>query len=578
MTPLLPRYDSSEFFDWFDPSSALKYFDRGEEVFDDSLGDSWRLFEVFNRSSPRDWVSPIQLAVGVCGDAESDHKNCSEACSRQSDMFDSWVLIRHCLTLASLSLAGESFSGLEESSIDLVNDALHYFSVQDATEFPGELILNQTFECALASCQTDAGECRMKELNSSYIVDGRVHWNIMADSLTKMCEGIEVNVNSDVAGPGVLILYFIQMGKALYAWAYIVLPKIFNAMAAFTRFLGRILHSFGFKRGIIANRHSISKRLEKTNLAHATSTFLVEFHEAQCFFVISIEIALLYSGSRASSSGSTNRVALLLFSNLLSIFACVGAWPILLTQASLRRSHLDSFYYLTLSTVAMALAFATSHKAVYPDIDESHKLFAGQNMISECGNNTSLRSFCLTSGDTSIESIMLLSASGIRYLFLLISLFWFPKLLELSAKITWLHKKPKPATEQQRKATCLARGVLVGIAIIFFLATDGIAMAFIVYSLYDLHNIRLELDLGDWGVGQVIAVLVWAPVTSKYLYLIMFGVEKGFVYRLSRAFMVVKRPIGIESDDEEYTAPVPKPGVEPDGTPLMPVDRNTAGW
>ncbi|RSM05202.1 hypothetical protein CEP52_006401 [Fusarium oligoseptatum] len=538
--PLFPRYESSDLFRWFEPAFHQKNFFSAEDIFTNSLTVSWRWFELLNGSANYEDLPPINIATtGVCGDAKSGHKNCSEVCSRRSDMFDSWAIISHCLTLASLSLAGETFSGLNESSLGLINDALHRFSIEDATEFPGELVLNNTFECAMTSCETDSGECRMKELGSNYIVHGLVHWNVMAESLTRMCEGIEINVNGDVAGPGVIISYFIQMGMALYAWAFIMLPKTMNAMAALAHFLGRILHSFGFKRRIIANRPSLSKRLEQTNLTHATSTFLVEFHEAQCFFVISIEIALLYSASRVSFTGVTTRAALVLFSHLLSIIACLGAWPILLTQASLRRARLDSFYYLTLSTAAMLLALWASLEVVYPDFDETRELLAGQNMISEC------------------VSIMDVSPPGMRHVFLLlISLFWVPKLWELmSAKITWLRKKLKPSTKQRRKGTVWKRTVHIGIAVVFFLATDGIAMTFIIFSLYDLRNLRLELDLGEWSVGQVIAVLVWAPVISKYLYLIIFGVEKGFLYRISRAFAVVKRPIKIESDNEEDTAP-----------------------
>ncbi|RSL50388.1 hypothetical protein CEP54_011955 [Fusarium duplospermum] len=561
---LLPRYESRDLFQWVEPASYHKYFFSAEDIFTNSLTVSWRWFEFLNGSSDYGYLSPIKLAAtGVCGDAQSGHKNCSEVCSRRSDMFDSWVIISHCLTLASLSLAGETFSGLNDSSLELINDALHRFSIQDAADFPGGLVLNNTFECAMTSCDTDSGECGMKELGSNYIVDGRVHWNVMAESLTGMCEGIEIIVNGDVAGPGVTISYFIQMGMALYAWAFIMLPKILAAMTALARFLGRILHTFGFKRRIIANRHSLSKRLEQTNLTHATSTFLVEFHEAQCFFVISIEIALLYSASRVSFTGVTTRAALVLFAHLLSIIACLGAWPILLIQASLRRRRLDSFYYLTLSTAAMLLAFWASLEVVYPDFDDVRELLAGQNMILECGNNTSLLSLCSSNSNMNLVSIMNVSPPGMRHVFLLlISLFWVPKLWELSAKITWLRKKPQTSTEQRHNGTVWQRTVRIGTAVFFFLATDGIAMTFIMFSLHDLHNLRLELDLGEWSVGQVIAVLVWAPVISKYLYLIIFGVEKGFLYRISRAFTVVKRPIKIESDGEEETASV--------ATPLMP--------
>ncbi|RSL78204.1 hypothetical protein CEP51_008412 [Fusarium floridanum] len=518
-----------------------------EQIVNVGLGISWTRLERINQSSDLDNFQSVPVLAGVCGDRESGYKNCSELCGRSSDMFSSWKMLWQCLALASLSLAGTSFPDLGEPYARMIHKSISEFSIGNATEFPGEIVLNHTFECAMASCETDAGDCRMEAPNSSYIVDGRVHWNIMLESLNEMCKGIEVNFNGDLAGPGVLIAYLLQMGMALYVWAFIRLPKVLQ---------------------IIEVLGPTSQRLEQSNLAHATSTFLVEFHEAQCFFVTSIEIALLYARSRIDASGSTNWASLFQFIALIEIVACAGAWTILLTQISLRRARLDSTYYLTLSTTALALAFATGATTDYPSMDEVYVFFKRHNHVPQCGNNISLRTFCLTSDHlTKPRSLK----SG-YFTFALIGILWYEKVFELVRNGTWFRKKHRHYLEKLHVPTV--------IVVMFSFAAEIATIVLLFLNLTDLIKLRRELDLGEWGVGQVIAVLVWAPVISKYLYLIMFGIEKGFLYRLSRAFMVVKRPIETENEDEDEDEGDTASGDtdDADTVPLVPTHRNTSAW
>lgn len=211
--PLFPRVESNELFEWIEaPPNPLQSLNP-QYIFFHSLEIPWRSFKLLNASDQSRDSRQIELLRGICGDAESDYRNCSEACSSTSDMFSSGGMVQHCLTLASLSLAAVSFPGLNESSRGLISDALRHFSIKDAAEFPGELILNRTFECAMVSCATDPGECQMKDLNASYIVDGRVYWNVLSEPLVDICEGIQANVNNDVAGPGVSVFSHLRASR-----------------------------------------------------------------------------------------------------------------------------------------------------------------------------------------------------------------------------------------------------------------------------------------------------------------------------------------------------------------------------
>lgn len=51
--------------------------------------------------------------------------------------------------------------------------------------------------------------------------------------------------------------------------------------------------------------------------------------------------------------------------------------------------------------------------------------------------------------------------------------------------------------------------------------------------------------------------------------------EKGFLYRLSRAFMVVKRPSETKRHDEDIA---PGDTSDSDNVPLVLAHRHTAAW
>ncbi|KAI8721705.1 hypothetical protein NCS52_00312700 [Fusarium sp. LHS14.1] len=472
-------------------------------VISGTIGQSWRWFHLLNQSSSAEvpYFMPQTLLIPAA------HWIC----------FGSWRTLWHCLSLASLSIAGTSFLGLNESSHELIHTALRSFSITSAAKFPGEVVLNNTFECAFASCKADEGDCKMKDLNSSYLVDGHVQLNVLHESAMKLCEGVEAEIDADIAGPGVVISYIFQAAIAVYVWVFLAIPSAKAASKDLPSILARVSHlvwgpnhepvkhlfpTLGFKI-LFRTCRSPTLRRVWVNLVHATSTFLVEFHEAQCFFVVSIEIALLYVNSRPLPSGANSMETLYMFRDLIELVGSIGAWSVILSYISLYRARLNSVYYTVLSTIALVLATIT------------------------------------------------------------------------------VATNPIPSAE-----------TTPSMATILFITSEGIFIVFLSFSLLSLGDLQKKVGADEWGVGQVIAVLVWAPVFSKYLYLIIFGIEKGFFHRISRAFEVVKRPGETENDDEGGTVPGDEEDVAPsdevdialgdatgaDTVPLLPVHRNTAAW
>lgn len=311
-----------------------------------------------------------------------------------------------------------------------------------------------------------------------------------------------------------VISYIFQAALAVYVWVFISLPK---AKASLASLLEYVFPHLSFKMRCSIHPWPIFQRFWAT-LVYATSTFLVEFHEAQCFFVTSIEIALLYAKSRPLPGGSENLETLYQFRDLIRLVGSTGALSVIISQTCLYRARLNSVYYAVLSTITLALAIATVTTSVGPSDDKAHELFGGLNSISECGGNASLRSYCLQSSGRVSNS----SGSAPIYLCVAaIVIIWLFVLVEVLPTPTWVDQMYQRLTRRQRAMYTGAVDFITDLIKITFIFLDIFVIVFLSFSLVSLRSLQKKVGGDEWGVGQVIAVLIWAPVLSKYFYLIL---------------------------------------------------------
>ncbi|KAF5680270.1 hypothetical protein FDENT_8473 [Fusarium denticulatum] len=369
----------------------------------ETLHEPWDLFTRLDKGVDVAAVEPVTLVRDVCSGHDSSEKNCSVVCTSSDDLFASWKTLWQCLSLTSLTLANSTFSTLDEgrggngTSREQISSALMSFGIANATDFDGKAVLNLTYECAAASCRdTSMGECSIGQLSTGYFQSETIQWIKVYEALAPLCDGLESDINIDIAGPGVLITYITQTAMVVFAWLFFLLLKVNKFINTATSIFTHLFRKGTPGRNLLTHRISGLERLERTNLAHATSTFLAELHEAQCFFVVAIEIALINASSRSAIfTGAENWQSLLWNRDSVQFLAGMGAWPIILGQISLRRAELDSMYYLLLSTLALVLAGVAADTASNPDPDRIYKMFQGQNTLQECGGHPSLRTFCV---------------------------------------------------------------------------------------------------------------------------------------------------------------------------------------
>ncbi|CEI61731.1 hypothetical protein FVEN_g2795 [Fusarium venenatum] len=526
-------------------------------ILGETLFESWYLFSHLDKHEIPADIKPVTLINGACPghDDYSGETNCTQICTNPETLFASWKTLWQCLSLAALTIGNATFSDIlqqprsefgELSPSVQVNNALWEYSIMYESDFDGRTVLDLTYQCAAASCrEMSMGECEIGQLDQEFFQSEKLEWIKMSKALQFLCDGLESDINIDIAGPGVIITYITQTAMVVFAWLFFMVLSAGDLIQKLISIFSRTFRKTNLGSDMLARRESVLEFLGQTNLAHATSTFLAELHEAQCFFITAIEIGLINANSRpALFTGADNWQSLLWNRDSIQFLAGMGVWPIILGQISLRRAQLDSMYYLLLSTLAVVLAGVAADTASKPDPDNVYKMFSSLNNLDECGGHPSLRTFCVEQRNSIYWFVF--PASSIYPFLGPLAILWWIKLWDVIVGSSRFIQKHKPLSDEQNgKWECVKRIALKSSLILVHTAEAG-AFACICFGLgvvrAPLLNLLLRGDTGTWSVGQLVAVLIWAPVISKYAHLVLLGVEKGFRLRLSKAFEIMKRP------------------------------------
>lgn len=177
-----------------------------------TLYEPWDLFTTLDKGEDMAATQPVTLLRDVCSGHDSSEKNCSVICTSPDNLFTSWKTLWQCLSLTALTLANSTFSTLDqqhggvgnETSREQISSALTSLGITNGRDFDGKAVLNLTYECAAASCRdTSMGECSIGQLGPGYFQSETIQWIKVYEALAPLCDGLESDINIDIAGPGV---------------------------------------------------------------------------------------------------------------------------------------------------------------------------------------------------------------------------------------------------------------------------------------------------------------------------------------------------------------------------------------
>ncbi|KAK0661664.1 hypothetical protein QBC41DRAFT_235708 [Cercophora samala] len=391
------------------------------------------------------------------------------------------------------------------------------FGVNNLRGWNGTAVLDSVLKCAVASCQAHdrlLSNCSPDLWNLQQIdFDSSSSLLALQSALASYCDGMDVNVNADVAGPGVLISHIAQTLLVLLVYG---LMNILNSWVYTLLVVGSTSGHGTFQS---AAQHQQTLRHSAFNTALLSAA--IEFQEAQAFFTAAIQIATLVTfkatcGPSCTALDTVSSISeSIMNSQLVQVLAVNSVLPVLLMQSVLRRVGMGWWYTLILTLGNYILAIIIDNlESIAPTIETVWSHLRDTEKVQQCGHNPSLQAFCLTS----IPQLIPRSFQSARIAYI------YPVITILVVNQILLHIGESKVTRglcgipfvNARRLRWTKRIVRLLWGFVEFLVMVNLAV-----HAWTLRNIAEELGItawNQWSYGQVVASMVWAPILGKLLY------------------------------------------------------------
>jgi hypothetical protein len=256
--------------------------------------------------------------------------------------------------------------------------------------------------------------------------------------------------------------------------------------------------------------------------AAVLKSMLVEFQEAQCFFMLATQIAVLISfGNQAKFYEPKDAAQLDMDNYLGQIIGTGGLLPISLILFTLNNIGMISWYILILSGITLATSSAT----VIISTKNEYNVYAPSDLpgfyhtasIDSCGGYPPPIVFCDQVWYKSTNN-QYFQQGVLSWTYILPLVVFSVILFQLLLTLPRLSRFVKGMLPQ------LSR--LEGSKLVTYLNGLGIVAISILY-LFDIYSYLANLyylnkfgaiDTSNWTLGQIVAVTIWAPVILKYIY------------------------------------------------------------
>ena len=272
----------------------------------------------------------------------------------------------------------------------------------------------------------------------------------------------------------------------------------------------------------------------------ALTTALIDFHKAQCYFMIAAQLASIVMLQRPGAFDASSYMQLLANYRFLATISCGGILPILILLVEIHILDQRSLYMLTLSIVVSAVSTwvcvaASTRRGPYSS------LVPGPYTTPECGG-VYVYKYCSGSDNNGIYSYgipiakPLLVFAWVMYALLV---------LDMAAHRLPRFSKFVVSQDQQKAARCkrwriqsVPRTCLVCLLFGYYAG----CVYFIWLYIRELTGITHYATINSkWTFGQIVSVTIWFAPIFEYFYLEICGMRHGYRYRLREPYVVVNR-------------------------------------
>lgn len=263
-------------------------------------------------------------------------------------------------------------------------------------------------------------------------------------------------------------------------------------------------------------------RIWEDRVTPALSSILVDFHETQALFVITIQVASLMIFNNASlafqdfSDAAFNTM-------VVRRISVDGALAVLLGQALLQLAGKHQWFPAALNTIAFALSVACQELVTSPSYAQLWDKLRTTVPVAQCGGNPSPASYCWGSyrdekgvpkeiHGNGIDEFLVAQVTDISVRSCILAI--------LLADQAWVNLRRARHPWQVRVEVSLERfhGFLRWtMRLVWAALAAGLSTLLLSYYL-DLLRILQKYSLsGQWSFGQLVAAMIWAPVGLKFL-------------------------------------------------------------
>ncbi|KAL4722708.1 hypothetical protein ACLX1H_010591 [Fusarium chlamydosporum] len=463
--------------------------------------------------------------------------DCTRACNSSDLFFSSLETFYNCAALAAAAhwtQAAKSYYVSEETE----RNASAVMGSGTLADFDGEPVLKSLIACAQDSCDNDglSKPCNRSIDRLSY---GESTPEDIFEALDEFCPDLPAEVNPDIFGPGVstynpivdpilmqgsqvLISYVLQV---CFAASLYLLLKGFTLWVTITQGTGRRKSEpkpYRLKRSLTRIESMIwrdSGGLSRTSMAIATT--LVEFQEAQCWFVFAVQIASILAIVVNSQEGT--------FWGEIVVNAAIAfhisqnaILPMILVQICLHHEGIRNWHtFLGFFMEYLLAIVATSQKIYFKD---AFALFKGQNEIQACGFNPSPRTYCAATQGINGQPFSFFPHPLLyKMTFLILDTIAIVALV--ADQLAWTLRKHHLTKHIQFGSYRLGRWPRWGkqrrglfIKIWFWRILEVAYLVINILYMISLTKVITSESFAaqKWSYGQIIAITVWGPIIVKF--------------------------------------------------------------
>lgn len=474
----------------------------------------------------------VRLLSSGCTTPDSALRNCSRICGNTTAMFSSPGNVWNCMALATVTM--ETVQGSKRVDPGNLKAIDEEFDLGGSLEaFDRLRVFKHVRQCFLQSCSDSKyGKCTQQ------LQRFRCE-SISPDNLGRFgsvikgafCGDADLGIDSDIAGPGVLVAYIIQVILVLTLASLFWLTYLPGATARFFKAAKGLRIPPDFESRLSSGRsEDQGSGLAKTRdsgtaggLITPIYSALSDLQEAQTTFGLTIGVIFLlaFGWGELGLANVTSLLSYTINQDMAFGLLMVSTISIAVLHPCLRRTGKHSKFWLValvLSWILLSIAHYFRDKGWWAD----PKRFLGNlkkyATVEDCGNNPGPISFCLGSrlqGPDESQTFLATTIMLIPAVHVVCGWLFARELIPLIVSaINWFTGGIRhPFDRLPIRLQCVL-SVIGGSFNLLGLAVLGVGLHDIIKTFYRLKT--LNDGQPSWGFGQLVATAVWFPVVLKF--------------------------------------------------------------